>query len=216
MPTLIIYCHPHNKSHNSRILQAVKKSLGKKKYEVLDLYKMRFNPAYSKNEYSHAFLRKDRIIEPSILKIQKKIEKAKNLIFIYPVWWYNMPAMLKGFTDRVFTPGFAYNFKQVSKFQECIAHIISHIPGLRYFMHPHAAKGYFKKKKAFIFRTYGGPIYGKRIFANPDTVLEHVVLRFCGITKIKIHALYNVAMPNFTQEDEEKYLEEVRQITRQI
>jgi hypothetical protein len=49
-------------------------------------------------------------------KIQKQITESNHLIFIYPVWWGSMPAILKGFFDRVLTPGFAFRFNDLQDF----------------------------------------------------------------------------------------------------
>jgi putative NADPH-quinone reductase len=212
--TLIIYCHPSStKSHNAKILTAVKQGLGKKQFEVLDLYKLKFNPLVTEVEYNRMITR-DRTISADVRNLQNKITAAKTLIFIYPVWWYNMPAMLKGFMDRVFTPGFAYNFKRVHPIFEYIASLLSYIPGLRYFLQPHSAIGHLSKKKALIFRTYGGPPFGNRIFGNTVTVLENDILRFCGITNITIRELHNVNKSSYSQKYEDQYLSEVSQLVK--
>ena len=115
---LIIFCHPdpRKKSHSHKILEEVETTLKKrrKKYEVLDLYKKEFECVFNETEYCRM---KDRIreTEQDVQKIQQKITESNTLIFIYPVWWYNMPAVLKGFMDRVFVPGFAYRFFRVNK-----------------------------------------------------------------------------------------------------
>ncbi len=49
--------------------------------------------------------------EPDILLAQDEIRKADHLVFIYPVWWGTYPALMKGFIDRVFLPGFAFKFQ---------------------------------------------------------------------------------------------------------
>ena len=76
-------------------------------YEVLDLYKMKYDPILSWDELYTAG---NRHISRENLEIQEKIKSTDKLIFIYPVWWNSMPAILKGFFDRVLTPSFAYKF----------------------------------------------------------------------------------------------------------
>jgi|CXWL01.1.fsa_nt_gi NAD(P)H dehydrogenase (quinone) len=211
--TLIIFCHPSKNSHNAKILAEVESILKKKKahYELLDLYEMDFNACLSEAEYDR-MKNRDHTIEPDVLECQEKITAAKTLIFIYPTWWYNMPAKLKGFMDRVFTSGFAYKFFKVPAPLMCCAAILSYIPGIRYLMQTKSVNGLLKGKRALIFRTYGGPAAGKRIFGNTPAVLENVILRFCGITDITIHELFNVDKSSYTQEYEDGYLKGIVKI----
>ena len=51
------------------------------------------------------------ILEPDLLEAQRQIHWAEHLVFVYPVWWGGLPALLKGFFDRVFLPGFAFKFR---------------------------------------------------------------------------------------------------------
>lgn len=214
--TLIIFCHPdpRKKSHSHKILKTVEESLKKqqKKYEVLDLYNSQFECVFSDTEYCKM---KDRIreTEEDVKILQEKISKAETLVFIYPVWWYNMPAALKGFMDRVFSNGFAYRFFKVNSVMLFGAWLFSWIPGIRYFMQPYSATGFLKGKKAIIFRTYGGPALGRRVFGNAaHKVLEQNILRFCGITNIKVHELYNCDKSTYTQAYEDKYLQKAAKI----
>jgi len=52
--------------------------------------------------------RKRTELEPDLLKAQELIKWADHLVWIYPVWWGSIPAIMKGFIDRVFLPGFAF------------------------------------------------------------------------------------------------------------
>lgn len=211
--TLIIFAHPSHNSHNGRILKHVKKALDKKhkKYEVLDLYKENFQGYFTETEYQR-LANRDRTVEPDVKKMQEKIMAADTLIFIYPIWWYNVPAMMKGFMDRCFGAGFAYRFYRTPWYMLFPAWILSFIPGLRYFAQPFAAIPLLKGKKAIIFRTYGGPKLGKRIFGNTPCILENNLLRFTGITKIKIHELFNTNKSSYTQEYEDQYMKKVEAI----
>lgn len=51
------------------------------------------------------------ILEPDLLIAQAGIEWAEHLVFVYPNWWGGMPALMKGFIDRTFVPGFAFKYK---------------------------------------------------------------------------------------------------------
>lgn len=53
-------------------------------------------------------------LEPCLAEAQEMIQRANHLVFIYPSWWGNLPAILKGFIDRVFEPGFAFRYREDS------------------------------------------------------------------------------------------------------
>jgi putative NADPH-quinone reductase len=73
--------------------------------ELINLHELKFD-LNLENGYSS-----DLQIEEDLKKIQEKIKSANHLVFIYPVWWGTYPALLKGFIDRTFTPGFAFKFR---------------------------------------------------------------------------------------------------------
>lgn len=54
-------------------------------------------------------------LEPDLLEAQRQIHWAEHLVFVYPVWWGGFPALLKGFFDRVFLPGFAFKYRARSQ-----------------------------------------------------------------------------------------------------
>ncbi len=99
MNTLIVYTHPNEKSLNSSIFNNVKEIIKSNKHEfdIIDLYKENFNPVLVFNENQK---RRDLFKDQETEKYRKLIEKAELIIFIYPVWWNEMPAILKGFIDR--------------------------------------------------------------------------------------------------------------------
>ncbi len=60
--------------------------------------------------------RTEQTLEPDIRKAQELITWADHLVFVYPIWWGLMPALLKGFFDRVFLPDFAFKYQQGKTF----------------------------------------------------------------------------------------------------
>jgi len=107
MKNLIIFSHPHLYSYTFAIVNKVSNILKEKNEEVkiVDLYMKNFNPVLSEKELILA--NKGESL-PEIKIYQKKIVDSNRIIFVYPIWWSQMPAMMKGFIDRVFTKGFAY------------------------------------------------------------------------------------------------------------
>jgi NAD(P)H dehydrogenase (quinone) len=158
---LIIYANPKEKGHCFTVLQEVKKFLATKKveFDVLDLYAMNFNPVL-KNENINA--EGHIVADEEVKSIQQKIKNSNDLIFIYPNWWAGMPAMLKGFFDRVFTDGFALEFKGM-------------VP-----------KGLLKTTKATVFITAGGPKIAHLLMGNrTKKIIKKDILGFSGIkTKV--------------------------------
>jgi NAD(P)H dehydrogenase (quinone) len=216
--TLLIYCHPHDGSHNHRVLERVARGLEASgtEYELIDLYRADFDPRLQAIEYTRMFVTPETTLADDVRAYQAKVTGARNLVFIYPVWWYTMPAALKGFIDRVFTPGFAYRFRPSNAGTAVAGEIVSRIPGLRYLAQPYAAQAMLRGKRAYIFRTYGGPRAGRRIFGDTPTLLENVVLRFCGITDITIHEFYGIHLPTYSEAKEKRHLEKAERIAAGI
>lgn len=106
--TTIIYAHPYNGSFNNGILERVVKAHEDKgkKYQVIDLNKEEFNPVFTKEEL--ALFSKGRSNYSKVLEYQEYIKNSDEVVFIFPIWWSSMPAILKGFLDKVLLVDFAY------------------------------------------------------------------------------------------------------------
>lgn len=55
-------------------------------------------------------------LEPDLMAGKAAITWAQHIVFVYPIWWGAMPALLKGFIDRIFQPGFAFKYREGSQF----------------------------------------------------------------------------------------------------
>ena len=117
MKVVVIYAHPNPMSFNAAIAAAVREELEKKgaKIKFKDLYAMNWNPVLSAAEFeSH---QKGTVTE-DIKTEQTDISWADAVIMICPIWWTSVPAILKGYIDRVFSIGFAYEYADQDE-EEC-------------------------------------------------------------------------------------------------
>lgn len=105
----IIYAHPYEGSLNHGILTRLTDYLTQtnQPYQVIDLYQDGFNPRFSKEELR--LFSRGETPYPLVKHYQQLISQSNELIFITPIWWYQIPAELKGFFDKVMLRGFAYN-----------------------------------------------------------------------------------------------------------
>lgn len=170
---LIIYSHPWEKSFSHAVLETVKKALDEKKayYQVIDLNKEKFNPVYTQKEL--ALYQKGKFLDSKVGAYQKKIKNSNFLIFIFPIWWGAMPAIIKGFIDKVFLPGWAYIANDMGLFQGKLKHI----------------------RKSLTITTMGSPkIFYNFYLKNPiKQILINDTLKICGIKKNKLIQLGRVA-----------------------
>jgi putative NADPH-quinone reductase len=108
MKTLVVYCHPCEDSFNASVLKVTLEALAERGHEVrvLDLYREEFDPVMRLPEWrTYHDLAKN--LEP-VSEQAGHLRWAEAVIFIYPTWWYGVPAMLKGWLERVLVPGFAF------------------------------------------------------------------------------------------------------------
>jgi NAD(P)H dehydrogenase (quinone) len=111
MNILIVYCHPSKKSYTFQVFERLKSVLNRQNlsFEVSDLYEMNFQGDMSETEYEReGFIKTELPIAQDVLAEHAKIEKADCIIFLYPVWWSDCPAKLKGWFDRVYSVVYAY------------------------------------------------------------------------------------------------------------
>lgn len=108
MHVLVIYCHPRPDSFCAALRGAAVDGLvaGGHTVEILDLYAERFDPVLNGEQRGSYFdtARNQAGVEHQV----EALRRADGLILVYPTWWLGMPAMLKGWFDRVWLPGVAF------------------------------------------------------------------------------------------------------------
>lgn len=105
---LIVTCHPSEHSLCAHTAQMCKSTLEENGQAVLcdDLCRLGFNPVISPQEFS-AFYQNE--IPADLADLISNLRQARRVIFIYPIWMYDMPALLKGYFERVWRPHIAYH-----------------------------------------------------------------------------------------------------------
>lgn len=105
----IVYANPNPDSFNHHILEAITTELtaNGRDYNVIDLYADQFNPVLTMADMEKSFHGKP--CDDLTDRYQKMLRNTGKLILIFPIWWGMMPAMIKGFVDKVFTKGIIYD-----------------------------------------------------------------------------------------------------------
>lgn len=192
MKALVVFAHPNPKSFNKAILDTVIRELQQKNAEVRvkDLYASKFNPVLTGADFEQFQAGK---VPEDIAAEQADVSWADTLIFIYPIWWVGQPAILKGWIDRVFSYGFAY---QVTE---------------------EGPVGLLKGKLARVITTSGSSaeVWGQiGVLEALNTVTITGTFNFSGITDAVHKNLYSV--PTVTDAERKAMLEDVGQIIRSL
>ena len=152
--------------------------------DVIHLSSLEFQ-AISRNGYGDL-----QDLEPDLVDLQNKIREASHLVFVYPVWWGAVPALMKGALDRVFLPGFAFKYQKGSPFPEQL----------------------LKGKTARLLVTMDTPPwYYKLVYGAPaHKMMKRTVLEFCGVKPVKLTEFGPVI--NSQDKDRHKWLSKAREL----
>jgi len=192
MKHLVVYCHPDPKSFCHAILENVVDTLRGKGSEVTvrDLYADGFDPVLKGSDFAVFQSGKT----PSDIKAeQDKILWADRITVIHPVWWTSMPAMLKGYIDRVFALGFAYAFG------------------------PEGPKGLLGGRKVVIFSTHGADKEEYEAEGMIDAMKkasDAAIYSFCGIEVLE-HKFFG-GVTSVDDATRKGYLSEVKEVMSRL
>lgn len=184
---LIILGHPAGESFNELILKSYHEGAIAANHEVhlLRLDELKFD-LISRRPKKSGGEQKD--IEPDLEFAQQEILWADHLVFIYPLWWGNVPALLKGFIDRSFISGFSHRYLKNGRYEKLL-----------------------KGRSAHLIITMDAPtIFEKIILHGSATtrVMKQAVLQFCGITPVKITRIGLLRQQD--QKSRKKILEKIK------
>lgn len=160
MNHLIVYAHPFEDSFNHAILENAVSALESKGHSVVvrNLYALGFNPVLSPLDFKE--LRSGHTPQ-DIATEQAFISNADAITLIYPLWWTSMPAILKGYIDRVFSYGFAYQYTKEGM-----------------------VEGLLASKKGFMITTHGTPnMYydASGMTQSLKQTTDEGIFSFCGV-----------------------------------
>ncbi|MGE8556467.1 MAG: NAD(P)H-dependent oxidoreductase [Chryseobacterium jejuense] len=186
----IINGHPNKESFNFGVAEAYKHGAIEAGAEIkeITIADLNFNPNL---QFGY---QKRMELEPDLLNAWEVILWADHLVWVHPVWWGGLPALMKGFIDRLFLPGFAYKYRENSLWWDKLlegktAHIITTIdqPGWYYHL------------------MYGRPSVNQ---------LKKSTLEFCGIKPVKVTYLGIIRTSN--EEQRKKWLEKVKSLGQKL
>jgi NAD(P)H dehydrogenase (quinone) len=189
MNVLVVYAHHEPKSlvaSLKNVAVSTLQSLGHELYES-DLYANGFTPVANKYDFStlsgkhfnymleqkHAST-KDWNFAPDIVSEIQRLKSADMVLFYFPVWWFSEPAILKGWFDRVFAMGVAWDGGKIYE------------------------NGMLRGKKAMVVAVAGGPEeYYQPLGKHKATLkqilhhLHHGTLAFCGMDVVEPFFVYS-------------------------
>lgn len=107
MNLLLIVCHPHEQSFSHAIGNRVEETSRAAGINTVrhNLYTEEFDPVLSDSELARQYS-----FEPMVQQYTEELRNASHFVFVHPDWWSGPPALLKGWIDRVFRPGVAYDW----------------------------------------------------------------------------------------------------------
>ncbi|MXO07266.1 NAD(P)H-dependent oxidoreductase [Flavobacterium sp. HBTb2-11-1] len=180
---LIINGHPNAESFNFGIAEAYKNGaiFSGAEVETITIANLKFNPNL---QFGY---QKRTELEPDLLESWEKIKRADHLVWIHPVWWGGLPAITKGFLDRLFLPGMAFRYRDNSVWWDKL----------------------LKGKTAHIITTLDQPgWYYRLMFGRPSVnQLKKSTLEFCGVKPVKVSYVGIIKTSN--EEQRKKWLEKI-------
>lgn len=165
---LIILGHPNKETFCGSLAENYKKGAIRAGAEVQEIFVSDLNF----DLVLHRSYKEIQDLEPDLIRAQELIKWAEHLVFVYPTWWATMPALLKGFLDRVFLPGFAFKYRENSSLWD----------------------KYLTGKSARLIITMDAPAwYNFLVYSNAgQKAMKRGTLQFCGIKPVRVTTIGSV------------------------
>ena len=168
MKLYVLLAHPDKDSFNGHLADAYCEGARAKGHEVRiqRLGEMSFDPILWK---AHKVIQP---LEPDLVEAQQNISWCERWVIVYPIWWGSIPALFKGFVDRVLYEGFAYRYHEKDPFWDKL----------------------LKGRSAHLITTCDAPsIWVWWQYRNSDlNTVKRATLGFCGIAPVKVTRLDRV------------------------
>lgn len=124
MRALVVVAHPDPESLTHRVAAELARGVAENhRAEIADLAAEGFDPRFNPGDlagFRHA------AVQPAdVLAEQARIDRADALVLVYPVYWWSFPGLLKGWIDRVFTNGWAYDQNEQGLLQRLSVHLVA-------------------------------------------------------------------------------------------
>jgi putative NADPH-quinone reductase len=194
MRILYIYCHPLPESFHAAIRVKALAALAAAGHQVdlLDLYAEKFDPVLSEEgrRHYHDTSRNQAGLEDYVARLTS----AEALVLQFPTWCFGLPAMLKGFVDRMIMPGVAFDLSDPKQVKPTLRNI-KHIVGIV---------------------TYGRPRYMALWMSDPPRKIVKRYLRWftAGRARVDYHALYHLNVA--TEGQRTAFMEKVERGLRRL
>ncbi len=183
---LVILAHPVPASYCGALANAYAEGAGEARAEVrrLVLAELSFDPVRTGPGP----------VETDIVHAQDAIRWAEHLVFVYPIIWGTIPALLKGFIERTFVPGFAVDFPKGSRLWSRLL------------------KG---RSARLIVTMNSAPVIYRWVFGGPaHRTMKRAILGICGVSPVRITEIG--PMRTASKERREAWLEAVRRVGRAL
>ncbi|ALD92362.1 NAD(P)H dehydrogenase [Cupriavidus gilardii CR3] len=132
MHALIVVSHPNRESLTHAVANHIASGLSASgrhhTFELADLAAEGFDPRFTAADL--ALHRRETPPAPDVAAEHARLDRADALVLVYPVYWWSFPGMLKGWIDRVFTNGWAYDEEPGGKLVKKLGHLAVHLVGI--------------------------------------------------------------------------------------
>lgn len=185
----LIIGHPDKESYDYALAQAYKQGALETATEIREIViaDLNFNPNL---QFGY---RKRTELEPDLLACQETLKWADHIVWVYPVWWGSVPAIMKGFLDRVLLPGFAFKKREGSLFWD----------------------RYLTGKTSRIICTMDQPAWYYRLINHAPShfAMKKLTMQFVGVKKVKITSIGPIRLS--TDDFRQKWLKKVEKLGEQ-
>lgn len=174
MHALIVVAHPDSRSLSHQVALHVAQGVsqgGRHTADVADLAAEGFDPRFTEGDLAHYVGQGP--LPPDVAAEQNRIDRSDALVLVYPVYWWSFPGLLKGWIDRVFANGWAYEEPPGGKLVKRLHHLRIHliaIGGAN--LRTYARHGYFGAMKTQIdhgiFDYCGAPVLTSELFLESE------------------------------------------------